>query len=83
MAEAIETLAARLGQVQGQLQAQVQTAQAQQGRINQLESELSAARLETARSSDRDDRMIEALEKLGEKSHSAVDSKGVGKPFTF
>ena len=28
--------------------------------------------------------MIEALEKLGEKSSgSAVDSKGVGKPFTF
>ena len=28
--------------------------------------------------------MIEALEKLGEKSSSsAVDSKGVGKPFAF
>ena len=81
MAEAIETLAARLGQLQGELQRASATAQSQQSRINQLESELQASRLETSR---RDERMIEALEKLGEKSSSsAVDSKGVGKPFTF
>ena len=34
------------------------------------------------RSASTNERMVEAIEKLGQKG-STVDSKGVGKPFTF
>ena len=87
MAEAIETLAARLAQLQSQCTAQQReasaTAQTQQSRINALELELAASRIEASRSSEVNVRIAEALKKLGEKLASTVDTKGVGKPFTF
>ena len=63
----------------------MQTIAAQQNRINMLESELGATRVATSRTDALNERMVEALEVLGEscKTKSAVDSKGVGKPFTF
>ena len=87
MAEAIETLAAPLSQLQSQLQQQQReaaaTAQTHQSRINQLELELNASKLEASRSSEVNAWIAEALEKLGEKPAATVDTKGVGKPFAF
>ena len=75
MAEAIETLAARLAQLQSQLTAQQReasaTAHTQQSRINALELELAASRIEASRSSEVNVRIAEALEKLGEKPAAA------------
>ena len=82
MAEAIEQVAAQVGQLRATVQAQLDTIQRQAARINQLESEASSSRLLLERSQSTSERMVEATEKLGQKG-STVDSKGVGKPFTF
>ena len=82
MAEAIEAVAAQVGQLRSTVQAQLGTIQRQSARVNQLESEASSSRLLLERSQSANERLVEAFEKLGQKG-STVDSKGVGKPFTF
>ena len=49
MAQAIEEMAARIGQMQATLNAQVQTIQAQASRINVLESQSASHQLLTER----------------------------------
>ena len=85
MMQAIETMAARMGELNARLEAQTQTIAAQQNMINMMQTELGATRVATTRTDALNERMVEALEVLGEscKTKSAVDSKGVGKPFTF
>ena len=85
MMEVIEQMAARMGEKCSRLEAQMQTIGAQQNMINQMQIELSATRVATTRTDAFNERMVEALEVLGEscKTKSAVDSKGIGKPFTF
>ena len=82
MAEAIETMAARLGDALARLGQMQETILGQQSRINLLESEAGSSKLLVERTASTNERMVEAIEKLGEKG-STVDSKGVGKPFTF
>ena len=90
MAEAIETMAARLGQLQARLEQQTnalqaaqQTAQAQQQVINQLQSESGRVSVLIERTASVNEKLVESIDRLGERSSGAVDSKGVGKPFTF
>ena len=82
MAEAIETLAARLNEAMAVIQRFETRVQAQQSQIAALQAESGSSRLLAERTMAFNERMAEAIEKLGEKG-PAVDQKRVGKPFTF
>ena len=57
MAEAIETMAARLGQMQSTIQQQMQTIQAQVSRINMLESQAASSQFLAERTAATNERM--------------------------
>ena len=83
MAEAIETMAARLGQLTARLESQQQTIQNQQAIINQLQMDSGRVSVLIERTTSVNEKLVESIDRLGERGTGAVDSKGVGKPFTF
>ena len=86
MAEAIETMAARLGQLTARLESQQQVIQNQQAVINQLHTDSGRVSVLIERTTSVNEKLVESIDRLGERGTGAVDSKGVqtvGKPFTF